>query len=398
MRILFLSRWYPYPADNGSKLRVYDLLRGLSQYHDVTLLSFIDQPREIPETHEIHSLCSEVQVVPWQEFNPQSRKSITGFLSPTPRFLLDTHSVQMEDLIQSSLSGKKYDLAIASQLSMAAYYKSFQNIPAIFDEVELGAFYTGVATNTGGLFSRFRRALTWFKLRTYLSRLMNSFSGVTVVSEQELELVASHFSKHAKRVSVIANCINLDDYRELNIQAVPTQIIFTGSFRFHANYEAMKWFVGEVFPRILKQQPSVQLVITGDHAGLPLPPVRNVTLTGYVDDIKSLIASSRISIAPLLTGGGTRLKILEAMAIGTPVVATSKGAEGLGAEDGNQILVADSPGDFVDRILRLLGDAELHEKLSVNGKLFVKENYDWHSVMPLFLRMVDRISSGQIKV
>ena len=394
MKILFLSRWFPIPVNNGSKLRIYNLLKGLSKCHDVTLLSFTDQSEEILESYQIHSLCSEIQVAPWREFNPQSRKSVTGFLSPTPRFLLDTHSPQMKEMIQSSLSRKKYDLIIASQLSMAAYYKSFDNIPAIFDEIELGVFNNGAATETDDLFSRFRSALTWFKLRIYLSRLLNSFSVGTVASKQEFDLVASHISKFAKRISVVPNSISFNDYQELNIQPAPTQIIFTGSFRFHANYEAMKWFVGEVFPRILKQQPHVQLVITGDHAGLPLPPAQNVTLSGYVGDIKSLIASSRISIAPLLTGGGTRLKILEAMAIGTPVVATSKGAEGLGAEDGNQVLVADTPDDFAGHVLTLLGDAELHEKLSINGKLFVKEKYDWQSIMPRFLQLVEDIGSS----
>jgi glycosyltransferase involved in cell wall biosynthesis len=368
-------------------------LRGLSQYHDVTLLSFSDQPEETLEIREIRSLCSEVKIVPWREFNPQSRKSIIGFLSPTPRFLLDTYSISMEGLIQNSLSSKKYDLVIASQLSMATYYKSFENIHAIFDEIELGIFYEA-ATKTEGLLSRLRRALTWFKLRRYFSKLLNSFVIGSVVSEQELNLVASHLSKHLKRISVIPNSINFDDYQELNVKKVPARLIFTGSFRFHANYEAMKWFVGEVFPRILKKEPEVQLVITGDHAVLPLPSVENVTLAGYVEDIKRLIASAQISIAPLLTGGGTRLKILEAMAIGTPVVATSKGAEGLGAEDGKQILLADSPDDFADRVLTLLRDAELHEKLSVNGKLFVKKNYDWKSVVPRFLLLVERIGNN----
>jgi len=175
---------------------------------------------------------------------------------------------------------------------------------------------------------------------------------------------------------------------------VSGQLIYTGSFLFPANYEAMKWFVQEIFPKILLQLPETQLLITGDHADLPFPHSHNVKLVGYVDDIKSMVASSRLSIVPLLTGGGTRLKILEAMAIGIPVVATSKGAEGLNAVSGEHLLVADSPDEFADAVIAVLKDDYLYKKLSANGKLLVSENYDWQSVMPRFLKLVEERGSS----
>jgi polysaccharide biosynthesis protein PslH len=156
----------------------------------------------------------------------------------------------------------------------------------------------------------------------------------------------------------------------------------------------MQWFVTKVFPTILEQIPDVRLLITGDHAGLPLPAFSNILLTGYVDDIKPVIASSSISLAPLLRGGGTRLKILEAMALGTPVVATSKGAEGLGAVSGEHLLIADSPEDFACRVMQLLKNPNLHDHISKNGKRFVKEKYNWETAMPHFLQLVES-AAGQ---
>lgn len=393
MRILFLSRWFPIPVNNGSKLRIYNLLRGLAEHHDVTLLSFTDQPDASSDSPEMRSLCSDVYVVPWREFDPNSRRARGGILSLTPRFLLDTYSPQMATLIQNAVSLNKYDLVIASQLSMAAYSSYFHDIPAIFDEIELGIFY-GKITNTNNSFQRFRHLLTWFKLRKYLSRILDFYCAGTVVSEKEHLLLLRYFPEHGEKISIIPNCINFDDYQGLDVQSISAQLIFTGSFRFNANFEAMSWFVREVFPKILEQMPEVQLVITGDHANLHLPPVPNITLTGYVDNIKSLVSSSRISLAPLLTGGGTRLKILEAMALGTPVVATSKGAEGLDVIPGEHLLIADTPDEFLDCVSALLKDDGLYKKLSVNGKLFVKENYNWNSIMPRFLCLVERIGSG----
>jgi glycosyltransferase involved in cell wall biosynthesis len=156
----------------------------------------------------------------------------------------------------------------------------------------------------------------------------------------------------------------------------------------------MKWFVGEVFPLILERIPDAHLIITGDHMNLPLPSTKNITLAGYVDDVKSLTAACTVSIAPLLSGGGTRLKILEAMALGTPVVATSKGAEGLDARAGEHLFVADEAGDFAESTVRLLKEADLRQKLAENAQKLVRARYDWGGIMPTFLHLLAGIPNN----
>ena len=136
----------------------------------------------------------------------------------------------------------------------------------------------------------------------------------------------------------------------------------------------------------------MRLFITGNHASKPLPPTRNVTLTGYVDDVRPLVARAWCSVVPLRIGGGTRLKILEAMALGTPVVATSKGAEGLDVRDGEHLLIADEPAAFAEQVVRLLRDADLRAALAANSRRLVAERYDWAIVMPKFLALVGRIA------
>lgn len=390
MNILFLSRWFPYPANNGSKLRVMGLLRGLSEHHDVTLVSFIEQPSYDLIGPELQSICSEIHTVPWKEFDPQSLRAWLGFFSLKPRFLIDTFSKDMAELIDRLISKEKYDLVIASQLSMAAYHTHFDDIPAIFEELELGQFQSRLAS-ADGILQRFRNGLTWFKLKLYLRYLLDGYRACTMVSEQERQMIIEVYPHHKNKIITLPNCIQFEDYQDVDINPVVNQLVYSGSFRFYANYEAMQWFVDQVFPMILEKIPETQLLITGDHAGLSLSSNKNITFTGYVDDIKSVIASSSISLAPLLSGGGTRLKILEAMALGIPVVATSKGAEGLGAVSGIHILIADSPQDFANRVIQLLKDPKLYEQISINGQRFVKEKYDWNVVMPSFLRLVDTV-------
>lgn len=390
MKILFLSRWFPYPTNNGSKLRIYNLLRGLSEQHEVTLLSFADQPDVNVDIPGVQSVCSEAHTVLWKEFNPHSLRARLGFMSLKPRSIIDTFSPEMARKITEVLSKQRYDLVIASELPMAAYYRYFNNLPAIFEDIELGLNDEESLRKLDRM-KQFRNTITWFKLRNYLSRLFKSFQAITVVSEQERKLMSQYFP-NVKNVSVIPNCINLADYKNIHAEPRAKQLIFTGSFRYRTNYEAMLWFVGEVFPHVLEQVPDAELIITGDHADLPLPSDKNVTLAGYVDDIKGLIASSTVSIAPLWRGGGTRLKILEAMAIGIPVVATSKGAEGLDACNGDHLFIADDPIEFSNYVTRLMQDKALRLDVTQKAYSLVQEKYDWGMKINDFVKLVESVN------
>jgi glycosyltransferase involved in cell wall biosynthesis len=213
------------------------------------------------------------------------------------------------------------------------------------------------------------------------------------VSEPERELLTRNFPRCKSAVEVIPNCVQVNGYDTHQSEPVSNQLIFSGSFRYYANYEAMLWFVREVYPLVLEQVPDAHLIITGDHAGLSLPSTPNVTLAGYVDNIKALVASSWVSIAPLLNGGGTRLKILESMATRTPVVSTSKGAEGLEAISGEHLFVADDSSDFASYVVRILKNRALRDKIAASAYRFVKEKHNWETVMPHFLQLVESTAS-----
>ena len=310
-----------------------------------------------------------------------------------PRSLVDTYSLQMESGIRDLLKKRKFDLVIASQITMASYYSCFGGIPALFEEIELGLFYENGKRRIEGLGS-VKSRLSWVKLQNYFSHLLKSFRSGTVVSEKEYQIIAENFSALQSRIMVLPNCIDSSEYRNLRVDRKPKHIIFSGSFTYGPNYEAMQWFVHQVYPLILSQIPDTRLLITGDHARLPLPKMDNIQLTGYVEDVRSLIAACDVSLAPLWNGGGTRLKILEAMAIGTPVVATSKGAEGLSVQNGEHILIADEPEKFAEHVIRLLTDEGLRTGIASNATRLVRDWYDWQVTMPGFLRLVEKIAAG----
>ncbi len=390
MRILFLSKWFPYPPDNGSKLRIYHLLRGLAQHHELTLLSFVEGVEPSPAA--LQALCTEIQTVPWKAFAPHSQRAQLGFLRTTPRSVVDTFSPEMAQRIQRLLAAKPYDLIIASQWQMAAYAPYFQGRPALLEELEVGLYYEQFAHATS-VKARLRYGLTWLKHRHYLAQQLRYFQACTVASSQEQQLLAQVVPDY-KAITVIPNCVQLADY-QLHQPLQPNQLIFTGSFRYAANYDAMRWFLQHVYARIQAQTPAVQILITGDHADLPLPAAANVIRTGVVDDVRPLIAQAWSSLVPIRQGGGTRLKVLEAMALGTPVVATTKGAEGLDLRPDTHLLVANTPESYAAAVTRLLHEPGLRQRLAASAYQVISQKYDWAATLPRFLDLAGVTARGE---
>lgn len=393
MKILFLSRWVPYPPNNGSKLRIYNLLRGLGEKHDVTLLTFQDQPDVAPDEDALLKVCRNVHLVPYKRFDPQSGAARLGFLSPKPRSVIDTFSQQMAQSIAREIATGSYDAVVASQIDMAVYHDYFQSIPALFEELEVGTLYENFA-HANNWKTRLRAGLTWTKYRRYLATVLQQYRLCTAVSEQERQLLMAQIGTETP-IAVVPNCIDLASYADVPRTPRPDTLIFTGSFTYEPNYEAMVWFVQHVLPRIQAERPQVQLFITGNHADRSLPPAENVTRTGFVDDVRTWIASSWVALAPIWTGGGTRLKILEAMALHAPVVATAKGAEGLNARHGEHLLLADDPEAFAQAVLCLLQDEVVRDRVAQGGHQLVRQHYDWAAVLPDFRAMVERVAADR---
>ena len=389
MKILFLSRWFPYPANNGSKLRIFNILRGLARHHELILLSFTDSTITESFPPELQAICAEIYTVPFQTFNPKSIKARLGWFSLSPRSIVDTYSQEMSEKIKEIIVSHRPDFIIASQIDTALYFKSFMEIPALFEEVENCLLYERYV-NSSSMKDRIRYGLTWLKYSRFLKNLLKGYGACTVVSEREKELLVK-MNTGIDAIEVVPNCINIQDYFGVNEIPQANILIFTGSFNYYPNYEAMVWFVNHVFPIIESQIPDIKLFITGDHGNRFLSEKSNIVLTGYVKDVKSLIAKSWISVVPILSGGGTRLKILEAMGLRTPVVTTTKGAEGLSVRNGSNILIGDSPAEFAAHITKLTNEPAMREEIAKNALQFVRDHYEWSIVLPKILTLIENL-------
>jgi len=390
VRILFLSRWYPFPPDNGSKIRVHNLLQGLSERHAVTLVSFVSPGAAPAGTPVPGAAVSDIKLCEYHEFRPDSPRALLGYLSRTPRSLIDTYQPTMATLIRQTCENSPYDLVIASETSMAAYQCSFAKTPAIFEGVELGLFKPddGQELNSRGAL---RRRLTWAKHRRYIARLVEKFRACTVVSEQERSLL-SEIAPDYRPVHVIPNCIYVNAHDGAAGGRVAGAMVFAGSLSYEPNHCAMRWFLTDIYPSIRAEVPDATITITGDPGARPVPTGPGVTYTGVVPDVQRVIASSSVSVVPVRSGGGTRLKILESFALRTPVVSTSKGAEGLDVRTGEHLLIADTPGEFARAVIRLLLDPEHARGLAENGFRLVRERYSSDAVLPKFLHLVNEVA------
>jgi glycosyltransferase involved in cell wall biosynthesis len=261
---------------------------------------------------------------------------------------------------------------------MTPYVAALSTVPKILEDLELTMLYERFAKERR-LLKRLRGGLTWWKLSHYVADLLPVFDGCTVVSDRERECVLQ-VSPGYGPIGVVPNGVDVVHFAgDFGAPEIDT-LVYPGALTYSANLDAMEFFLGKVFPLIRAERPDVRISITGKTDGVALdrlPRDDGVVLTGYLDDVRPTVARSWACVVPLRVGGGTRLKILEALALGTPVVSSSKGAEGLDLIAGRDLLIADGPADFAAAVLRLLHEPALRETLSRNGRRAVEAAYDW---------------------
>lgn len=379
LKVLFLSAWFPAPPDNGSRIRVYNLLRSIAERHELALLSFV-RSGETGSGTALESICPGLETVPWKAYDPNRSKSVLGLFSLTPRSLVDTYSPIMAERARNIGARQVFDAVIASTIEMAQYALM---VPAKAHILEEHNFTTRVMREqwerqTRRL-ARARYWLTWEKYRRFEARLYPKFDAVTMVSPLDCQAVRN-WVPLAPRVELIPNGIDLREYPWGDIIADRDTVIFPGSITFPANHDAVGYFLTEIWPKVITQRPDARIKITGRLDGIDsdrLANLQGVELTGHVEDIKGVIRDSSVCVVPIRTGGGTRFKILEAMALGTPVVSTTKGAEGLEVTHGENILIADNAAKFADFTREVMENPSLRSKLRVNARRLVQAKYDW---------------------
>lgn len=400
MRILFLTPYPPFPPRGGGALRIWNLLRGVAARHDVTCLTFAPDAAAIAALAPMREVAQVATVIgpPPRSLAQRAR---TTLLSPLPDMALRNASPAYAEALSRLLAAERFDVVQAESIEMAGY--ALQAVPLgpriILDEfnaeylLQRRAALTDLAgalrlpprprALVGGLYS----LVQWRKLAVYERRLLRAFAEVLVVSAEDQAALRRLAPDTQPRI--VPNGVDSRAFAPGSVApytAVGPYVVFTGTLDYRPNIDALTWFVRNVLPQITAERPDVRLLVVGR---APAPAVRalhngtTVEVLGEVPDTRPYIAGAAAYVLPMRIGGGSRLKLLEALAMGAPVVSTSMGAEGLvGLQNGTQLLLADTPAAMAAATLRLLDAPMLAQQLGAAGRAFVVQHYDWQAIIP----------------
>jgi len=357
------------------------------------MLSFAFDNADVVAAEADVKCYQHVGIVTVNPFVANHMNALRTFLSFSS--VSDRSIPAMQQLANETLRQQSFDVVIASTGMMATY--ALQAPPSSFMILEehnsLTRWMRERYVAEVHPVQKVRCWLSWQKTRRYEARLFNRFDLVTMVSQQDQAVCHADLPGYRGRVEVVPNGVDYTHNRPGLASPQPNRLVFNGSLTYSANYDAMRWFLAEVYPLIKAQQPAVSLTITGALDGVDLRGLAldaSVQPTGFVEDVRLPVAEATVAVAPIRQGGGTRLKILEAMALGAPVVATTKGAEGLNVIDGEHLLLADTPQAFALAVLTLLASEASRAELAAHARRLVEAQYDWRKIGARFVALVEQ--------
>jgi len=402
-KILFLTSQLPYPPHQGGAIRTYNLIVNLAPRHEIHLLSFVNSPNDLERAGPLRQYCQTIEVVPVPR-RSSLKRLLTTLFSPLPDMALRLPSAEFRLRLAARLESERFDVVQVESIEMAPYAMSdtgweTENKPLwIFDDynaeyvLQQRAFETDVRHPRrwiGALYS----FIQWQKLRRYEAAVCQRVDRVLAVSEADKEILQK--LGPGVEVTVIPNGVDTRAYdpgQTYPLVLEPHSVVFTGKMDFRPNIDAVLWFCHQVLPLIKTQVPDVHFYIVGQKPTQRLRPLAEdpaVTITGYVDEVQPYIAEAAVYAVPLRIGGGTRLKIMEAMALGKAIVSTSLGCEGYPVTSGRELVMADTPQDFARCVVELLGDTRRRAELGLTGRRFVEERYDWRAIVPRLERVYE---------
>ena len=402
-RILFLTPQFPFPPEQGGAIRNYHLIRETAKRHNVGLLSLVDEQPAPSQLAEL-ACCNQIETVS-APLRSRTDRIRTLFASRDPDMAHRLYSADYVAALRRLLAREDYDILQVEGMEMAAYGLLIPHGPEagapriVFDDLNAEYLLQRRACVTD--LRRPRRwpqaaysAVQWLRLRRYERMICQRADATIAVSELDAEAIA----RLAPGVEplVVPNGVDTRGYRTDLPDTMPLQhpnLVFTGKMDFRPNVDAMRWFCAEVWPEVKAHVPGAHLYIVGKqpHAEVQALAARDVTVTGYVADILPYFGGADVYIVPLRVGGGTRLKVLEALATGMAIVSTRLGAEGIDLADGEHALLADTAPAFAAATVRLLQDPALRASLGARARALAESRYDWREIVPRLFPLYDRL-------
>jgi len=396
MKILMLTPYLPYPLLSGGQIRTYNLLKKLANKHEVTLFSLIKNEEEKKYIPELKKYCAKVQVFKRTEKPFTLNNIFKTAISSYPFLVIRNHAPQIITAVEEELLSQEYDLIHAETFYMMPHIPK-TTIPTIL--VEQTIEYLGYESyaKKAPFFLRPILKIDINKIRHWEKFYWKACDTLIVMSEEDKKYIGKEIGE-SKKIEVVANGVDTHWFEEIKKKTpkIPT-ILSVGTFKWLPNVEAVKFLVTKVWPLVKKELPNAQLKIVGNAPTSDVYAYEkndpSIKVIGRIPDIRDAFATSNILMAPVFSGKGTRYKVLEAMASGTPIVATTTAVEGLEVKNGEHVMTNNTPEGMAKLAVELLNDQEKIKNMAKIGKKFVKDNYDWSLISHKLDMIYQRIGS-----
>lgn len=420
MRILFLTPQLPYPPQQGTTIRNFNIMRELAGRHQVDLLSFGSE--DLLLDSPLKEICAHIQTVP-PPVRSLARRALETFFSPLPDMARRLYSPALTSKLRSTLAGADHDVVQVEGIEMAGAWldvtrsKTTSLRPpdsarratlltitpqperqkrklVVFDDhnaeyvLQKSAFESD-RRKPGRLHAALYSFIQWHKLEPFERQICRLAGNVAAVSEQDARALAA-LDPSIDPV-IIPNGVDLEHYvPSQEVCAKPlaeVSAVFTGKMDFRPNVDAALWFANEILPLLRREVPLAHVAFVGQRPNRAIQALRElpgVEVTDWVPDTRPYISDAAVYVVPLRMGGGTRLKVLEAMAMGKAIVSTRFGVEGISCVAGRDLVIADEPRDFAQSVCLLMHDPGRRRELGANARRLAEKAYDWRKIVPKF--------------
>jgi glycosyltransferase involved in cell wall biosynthesis len=398
MNVLLLTQVLPYPPDSGPKVKTWNVLKYLAERYEVTLVSFVRGDQSDDVAH-LQRYCRAVHTVPMERGAVRDGLAmVRSMLTGQPWMMVRDDRMVMRRLVDRLAAGGSFDVIHADQLNMAQYA---ERVPGAFKVLDahnaLWLLYKRLWETMSPGLRKLLLGRDWPLLRAYEGRMVHEFDAVLAVSHED-KAALQEAAGQPVDITVIPIAIDTDEVAVIEREAEPRHILHIGTMYWPPNIDGVFWFAHEVYPLIRQQRPDVCFDIVGARPPQEIAALSGdrtgINVIGYVADPTPYLQRAALMVVPLRAGGGMRVKILNALAQGIPIVSTTLGCEGIAVTSGEGILIADAPPEFAAAVLNLLRDGDLANRIAARGRRTVVKKYDYRTACctlnDVYARAADR--------
>lgn len=385
MKILMLTPYLPFPDSSGGQIRSYNLIKDLSKKHEITLFSLIKDDSERKFVPELEKYCSKVQVFKRSK-SPWTLRNIflTGF-GPYPFLVIRNLSPQEKKAVKEEIQKEHYDLIHAETFYVMPHIPETKTPILLVEQTIEYLVYKHYVEGTKNPLLRSLLSIDVEKLKFWETKFWKKADSVVAVSESDKKEMRKLVPN--LKVDLVPNGVNLDFFKEKNSWSTDNpRILFIANFKWLQNIEAAELLLTEVYPLVRRKNPKVKIWIVGQHIPEEILAHKSshIVIDNLREDdqkgIRDAYFQSSVFVSPLKGPGGTRLKHLAAMAARLPLVTTSVGAEGLGAQDGKEVIIRNNSYDMAKATLEILENEKMAKTIAENARRLVEEKFSWYKM------------------